>query len=135
MQAAHALGPALIALAAISLTSAAAAQEFPSSNVGQFLPSVTVLDQKLKNEAVSVTYAFVPQAGKLAILASDPAGKSPASVIGSVDLAAGDHREVKVPLTSEPKAGTRLWAQIEQGKSNKPFADSDERAEQSFKTL
>lgn len=135
MQATRTFGSALIALAAIGLASAAEAQEFPSSNVGQFLPSVTVLDQKLKNDAVSVTYAYLPQAGRLAILTGDPAKKSSASVLGSVDLGAGDHREVKVPLQSEPKAGMRMWAQVEQSKSDKPFANSDERAEQSFKAL
>lgn len=135
MQATRTFGPALIALATIGLASAAEAQEFPSTKVGQFLPSVTVLDQKLKNDAVSVTYAYLPQAGKLAILTGDPAKKSAASIVGSIDLGAGDHREVKVPLSSEPKAGMQLWAQVEQGKSNKPFANSDERAEQSFKAL
>ena len=131
----------LAALAMLTSTSAltratsAVAQEFPGSRVGDFLPSVTALDQKVKGDAVKITYAFLPKDGTLAILAGDPSKKSGASVVGSVDLSAGDHREVKVPLASEPKAGTRLWAQVEQGKSGKPFAKSDERAQQSFKTL
>ena len=118
-----------------TLATAAVAQDYPSSHVGAFLPSVTALDQKVKGDAVEITYAFLPKDGTLAILSGDPSGKSGASVVGSVDLAAGDHREVKVPLGSEPKAGTRLWAQVEQGKSGKPFAKSDQRAQQSFKTL
>ena len=125
------LGPT----AAFPPATAAMAQEYPSSHVGNFLPSVTALDQKVKGDAVTITYAFLPKDGTLAILSGDPSKRSGASVVGSVDLSAGDHREVKVPLGSEPKAGTRLWAQVEQGKSGKPFARSDERAQQSFKTL
>ena len=129
----------LAALAMLTSVSAfatsAAAQDLPGSGVGDFLPSVTALDQKVKGDAVKITYAFLPKDGTLAILSGDPSSKSGASVVGSVGLSAGDHREVKVPLSSEPKAGTRLWAQVEQGKSGKPFAKSDERAQQSFKTL
>ena len=126
---------ALASASPFTLATSAAAQEFPDSGVGDFLPSVTALDQKVKGDAVNITYAFLPKDGTLAILSGDPSSKTGASVVGSVDLSAGDHREVKVPLSSEPKAGTRLWAQVEQSKSGKPFAKSDERAQQSFKTL
>ena len=124
-----------ISATAFLLASVAVAQDYPASHVGNFLPSVTALDQKVKGDAVKITYAFLPKDGRLAILSGDPSKKSGASVVGSVDLSAGDHREVKVPLGSEPKAGTRLWAQVEQGKTGKPFAKSDERDQQSFKTL
>lgn len=137
MKATHILA-ALAMLAsttALSLTTAALAQDYPSSHVGGFLPSVTALDQKVKGDAVNITYAFLPKDGRLTVLSGDPSNKSGASVVGSVDLAAGDHREVKVPLIGEPKAGTRMWAQVEQGKGGKPFAKSNERAQQSFKTL
>lgn len=99
-------------------------------------PSVTAMNQKLKNDAVSITYAYLPGNGTLAILSGDPAQKaSSAKVIGSVDLSAGDHRDFKVQLNSQPKAGSRLWAEVEQAKSGKLFAGGDERAEQSFKAL
>jgi hypothetical protein len=125
----------LASASTFAVSTSAAAQDFPGSRVGDFLPSVTALDQKVKGDAVKITYAFLPKDGTLAILSGDPSKKSGASIVGSVDLSAGDHREVKVPLSSEPKTGTRLWAQVEQGKSGKPFAKSDERAQQSFKTL
>lgn len=126
----------LAVFASVLLTAAgAAAQEFPSSNVGDFLPSVTAMNQKMKGDGVKITYAFLPKDGKLAIFSGDPESKNGATVIGSIDLSAGDHREVKVPLSSAPKPGTRLWAQVEQSKTGKPFANSDERAEQSFEVL
>jgi hypothetical protein len=121
--------------AASAIAASANAQGYLPSNVGDFHPSVTVLNQKLKGDAVKITYAFLPKDGTLAIFSGDPANKASASVVGSVDLQAGDHREIKVPLTGEPKSGTQLWAMVEQGKSGKPFANADERAEQSFKTL
>ena len=137
MKATHILAAlaVLASASAFTLATTAVAQDYMPSDVGKFHPSVTVLNQKLKNDAVSITYAFLPKDGTLAILSGDPSNKTGASVVGSVALQAGDHREVKVPLSSEPKAGTRLWAQIEQGKSGKPFANADERAQQRFKTL
>ena len=135
MKATHIFASLAMLTSVSAFATSAAAQDFPGSGVGDFLPSVTALDQKVKGDAVTITYAFLPKDGTLAILSGDPSKKSGASVVGSVDLSAGDHREVKVPLGSEPKAGTRLWAQVEQGKSGKPFAKSDERAQQSFKTL
>ena len=137
MKATHILAAlaVLASASAFTLATTAVAQDYMPSDVGKFHPSVTVLNQKLKKDAVSITYAFLPKDGTLAILSGDPSNKTGASVVGSVALQAGDHREVKVPLSSEPKAGTRLWAQIEQGKSGKPFANADERAQQRFKTL
>lgn len=136
MNATHVLAPALATLAsALLMASGAVAQEFPSSHVGDFLPSVTAMNQKVKGDDVKITYAFLPKDGKLAIFSGNPGSKNGATAIGSVDLSAGDHRDVKVPLSSAPKAGTRLWAQVEQSKTGKPFADSDERAEQSFKVM
>jgi hypothetical protein len=136
MKTMHVLAPAVATLAsALVVATGVVAQEFPSSNVGDFLPSVTAMNQKLKNDGVDITYAFLPKDGRLAILSSDPEARSGATVIGSVALSAGDHREVKVSLSSAPKAGTSLWAQVEQAKSGKPFAKSDERAEQRFKVL
>jgi hypothetical protein len=117
----------LAAAIALSCSASAATQDF--------LPSVTALSQKVKGDTVSITYAFLPKDGTLAILSGDPSSRAGASVLGSVALSAGDHRNVKVQLSREPTAGTRLWAAIDQAKSGKPFKRSDERAEQSFKAL
>ena len=113
------------------------AQSSPQAQVPPYPPSVTVLDQELENGEVSVTYAFLPKPGKLTILSGDPEKASDASVIGSIELQAGDHRQVKVPLTNAPKAGTQLWAKVDKGKGDtmEPFSKADERAHQSFRTL
>lgn len=121
--------------ALLGLAAAIAFAGSTSAATQDFLPSVTVLSQKVKGDTVSITYAFLPKDGTLTILSGDPSGRKGASVLGSVALPAGDHRNVKVQLRREPKAGTRLWAAIGQAKTDKPFKNSDERAEQSFKAL
>jgi hypothetical protein len=123
------------AQALLGLAAAIALAGSASAATQDFLPSVTVLSQKVKGDTVSVTYAFLPKDGTLAILSRDPSRHAGASVLGSVPLSAGDHRNINVQLSREPKAGTRLWAAIDQAKTGKPFKNSDERAEQSFKAL
>jgi len=103
-----------------------------AANAENVLPSVTALNQMPKNDAVSITYAYLPQNGRLVILSGNPVDKSSASLIGAADLTAGDHRNIAVKLTSEPKPGAHVWAAVEEAKANKLFPGSDERAEQSF---
>jgi hypothetical protein len=99
-------------------------------------PSVIAMNQKLKGDAFSITYAYVPKDGTLAIFSSDGSGKMSAKPVGHIALSAGDHRDVKVTLSSSPKPGTKLWAVLEQsGSSSAPFKDAGQPAEQSFKVL
>ncbi len=56
--------------------------------------------------------------------------------VGHVALPAGDHRDIKVKLSSDLKPGTKLWAVLEKsGSSSAPFKDAGQPAEQSFKVL
>lgn len=94
------------------------------------------MNQKLKGDAFSITYAYVPKDGTLAIFSSDPSEKMSAKPVGHIALSAGDHRDVKVTLSSSPKPGTKLWAVLEQsGSDSAPFKDAGQPAEQSFKVL
>lgn len=97
--------------------------------------SVIAMNQKAKGDAVSITYAFAPKDGTLAIFAVDPSNRPNAAPIGEVALSTGDHRDVSIKLKEDPKPGTRLWAAVEQGKGGKPFKNLDGPAEQSFKVL
>jgi hypothetical protein len=123
----RALGAALLASA---LTSGAALA------VPGIPPSVIAMNQKLEGDAVSITYAYVPKDGTLAIFSSDQSGKMSAKPVGRVALSAGDHRDIKVKLSSDLKPGTKLWAVLEKsGSSSAPFKDAGQPAEQSFKVL
>ena len=99
-------------------------------------PVVIAMNQKLEGDSVSITYAFLPKDGTLAIFPSDVRGRMSAEPIGLVGLAAGDHRNVKVPLSPLPKSGTKLWAVLEQAGRAHPLTTlDDDPAEQMFKTL
>ena len=96
--------------------------------------SVIAMNQRTKGDAVSITYAYAPKDGTLAIYAVDPSRPN-ANPIGEVALSTGDHRDVSIKLKEDPKSGTKLWAVVEQGKGGKPFRNLDGPAEQSFKAL
>jgi hypothetical protein len=117
-------------LAFVASTHAIAATGGMISN--EILPSVIALNQKPKDDTVSITYAYTPKDGRLVLFSGDPDAKGSAKEVGSVDLKAGDHRDVKVKLSTAAKSGEQLWAAIEQPKSDTPMVSGDERAEQSF---
>jgi hypothetical protein len=97
-------------------------------------PSVIAMSQKLKGDAVSITYAYMPQNGTLDIFAVGSSGKAERTPLGKVALTKGDHRDIPVDLTSTPKSGTKLEAVLETSHA-KPFLDSGTPASQNFKIL
>lgn len=96
--------------------------------------SVLAMNQKPKGESVSITYAYAPADGTLAIFETDPAEHTSAKPLGLAPIQRGDHRDVKIKLNEEPKPGTKLWA-VEQSKAGKPFRNVDGPAEQTFNIL
>lgn len=98
-------GAIAIALALGAASAAHAAT--PSSE-----PSVLVFDQKIQNGQVMIDYANLPAKGYVAIYGSDEKGQRSGQPIGSVAVAPGDHRSVKVTLSKTPKQGERLWASL-----------------------
>lgn len=75
-------------------------------------PSVLVFDQKVVNGAVEVKYANIPSKGYVAVLASDANGKPAGTPLGAQPINAGDHRDVKVALSAQPKTGDKLWVAL-----------------------
>ena len=126
-----ALGAALIA----SLLTGGAAFAAGGTTMLSGTPhaSVIAFNQKAKGDAVTITYAFLPQDGTLDIYALDSSGKISAAPLGKVSLKAGDHRDVKVTLNSSPKQGMRLQAVIEN--SGQPLKYSGDIPERTFKVL
>lgn len=100
---------------------------------GSTAASVIAMSQKPKNNEVSITYAYLPQDGTLAVFPVAASGKMAKTPVGQVTLTAGDHRDIHVSLTPLPKAGTRLEAVIEH--SGQPLANSGDPAERTFKIL
>lgn len=83
-------------------------------------PSVLVFDQKVSGGAVDVKYAYLPSKGYVAVLASDANGKPSGAPLGVQAITAGDHRDVKVALSGQPKTGDKLWVSL--------YFDSDGQA-------
>jgi hypothetical protein len=99
-------------------------------------PSVIAMSQKAKGDTVSITYAYMPKDGVLAIYSLNSSGKPGATPIGKVELKAGDHRDIKVKLDTAPKPGMQLEAILESsGGKPRPFEDSGAPALETFKVL
>lgn len=103
------------------------------------VPSVIALNQQVKNGEVAITYANLPKDGYLVIHPSMQSGKLSDTVLGSVQLKAGDHRNIRVKLDKAVAKGTKLWAELQTsngaGGAEQPITDQGTPAEQSFKVL
>ena len=87
-------------------------------------PSVLVFNQKVSNGTVDVSYANIPSKGYVVVKRSDAQGAPQTAVLGSASIPAGDHRNVKVKLTAEPKAGDKLWVSLSLDTDDKPGYDA-----------
>lgn len=96
-------------------------------------PSIIAMNQKMKGDSVTITYAFLPGDGTLDIYAVNSSGKIDAKPLGTVDLKAGDHRNVKVNLSAPPREGTRLEAVFDT--SGQPIKNSGDVPERTFSVL
>ncbi len=83
-------------------------------------PSVTVLNQPVKNNAIGITYANLPRDGYLVVLGSDARGMPNSVAMGVIDLKAGDHRDIKVGLQKAPRPGQKLWVSLYDESDGKP---------------
>jgi hypothetical protein len=111
--------------------------------------SVSVKDQKVTGDRLTIADATLPHNGYLAIHASDSKGNLSKKVLGYVPLKAGDHDNVKITLKQTPMAGAKLWAvlhndntrdKFEFGMPRKTYADMPMKArgkiiDESFKVL
>lgn len=95
--------------------------------------SIIAMSQKPKGDSVSITYAYLPQDGTLAVFPVGTSGKMGNTPVGKVTLTAGDHRDVSVALSPLLKRGARLEAVIEH--SGQPLKRSGDSAERTFKIL
>jgi hypothetical protein len=95
--------------------------------------SVIAMSQKPKSDTISITYAFLPQDGTLAVFPVGSSGKMGNTPVGKVALTAGDHRDVSISLNPLPKPGARLEAVIEH--AGQPLKNSGDQAERTFKIL
>lgn len=123
---------AAIALVVSAFTGGAAIAATTTSS-GTPNPSIIAMNQKMKGDSVTITYAFLPKDGTLDIYAVNSSGKIEEKPLGRVELKAGDHRNVKVDLSSPPKKGTRLQATFDN--SGQFLKNSGDVPERTFSVL
>lgn len=80
-------------------------------------PSALVLDQKLDGNTVNLTYAYMPEDGFIAIYKGMD-GAASGKPIGTAALPAGDHRDVKVKLSTSVDSGTELFVSLAKGRGD-----------------
>ena len=97
-------------LALLMLPATASVATAGSYDHAQVDPTVTVFNQKVQGQSVTVSYAHLPKAGYIVIYGSEADGKPTGEPLGNVALKAGDHRDFKVELKAAPKPEMRLWA-------------------------
>lgn len=102
-----------------------------------YQPSVLVFNQKAGTGNATITYAFIPKDGFVALYAGDPQTSKTMKPIGEAALLAGDNRDLHVTLPSTAKAGEKLWAELRVGTitnlgASKPVMLNGEPVEQSF---
>lgn len=85
--------------------------------------SILVFDQKLDAKSVKLSYVHVPEKS-LAIVYADGAEKK--KPLGTLAVAPGDHRDLKIALANEPEKGSKLWVSLYRDKDGKaePKADN-----------
>lgn len=121
----------LMSIAAVSLPAfAVQSPEATQTQTGAAMPnpSVLVFNQKVDGKTIKLAYAFMPKNGFIVIYGSDASGKMTGSPLGSAAIPAGDHRDVKVTLTTEPKRGAKLWATLYEGVDGKANFDDKDQA-------
>lgn len=101
-----------------SLAAPAFAMQEQGSNASIAPASVIVFNQKLDGSNVKLTYAYAPQNGFAVVYGSDQHGKPDNKVLGSIALTAGDHRDVKIPISGDVKQGSPLWVSLYQAKGD-----------------
>ena len=81
-------------------------------------PSILAMGQSAKGDEVTITYAYLPKDGYVAIHPSDSNGKMSEKTIGTLALKAGDYRNFSVKLNEPLKPGEKLWATLNQGSAS-----------------
>jgi len=105
-----AVAAAAIALAAhpaVAMTDQPANQEATA----QAPASVLAFNQKLKGDAVTISYAYLPENGYVAVFA-DQDGKRASKVLGFTALPKGNHNDVSIKISNRVEPGSAMWASL-----------------------
>lgn len=114
---------ATLAFAAVALPSHAMQEEGKANATAAAVPaSVIVFDQKLDAKSVKLTYVYVPEKSIAVVYADGAESKKP---LGTLEVAPGDHRDLKIALADEPAKGSKLWVSLYRDKDGKAERKAD----------
>ncbi|MBA2126901.1 hypothetical protein DLM45_11820 [Hyphomicrobium methylovorum] len=111
-----------LAVTASSFTQPASAMQESAVDAAKTPASVIVMDQKLDRPEVNVSYVFAPENAFAVVYGK---GDNAKSVLGSIAVAAGDHRDVKIPISENAKAGDELWISVYRAKDDSKTFDRE----------
>ncbi|MBR2537459.1 MAG: hypothetical protein IKE66_15425 [Hyphomicrobium sp.] len=84
--------------------------------------SLLVFDQKLDAKSVKLSYVYVPEKSVAVVYADGAESKKP---LGTLEVAPGDHRDLKIALADEPAKGSKLWVSLYRDKDGKAERAAD----------
>lgn len=107
---------AMTALAALTMSAHAMQDEgkVSTSSAATVPASIIVFDQKLDAKSVKLSYVYVPEKSVAVVYADGAATKTP---LGTLAVAPGDHRDLKIALSDAPEKGGKLWVSLYRDKS------------------
>jgi len=85
--------------------------------------SILVFDQKLDTKSVKLSYVYVPEKSVAVVYADGAEKKQP---LGTLAVAPGDHRDLKITLANEPEKGSKLWVSLYRDKDGKAEPKADQ---------
>lgn len=111
-------------LSALLITGAATVAHAATDQSANAPPaSVVAFNQKIKDGHVMVDYINLPEKGYAVVYGAQKDGTPIREALGYVELAKGDHRQVKIKLEKAPPSGSTLWVSLYKDKDAKPGLD------------
>jgi hypothetical protein len=74
--------------------------------------SLIVFDQKLDKPEVRVSYIFASEKSFAVVYGGGENSEGAKKVLGTLAVDAGDHRDVKIPLSNSAQPGEALWVSL-----------------------
>lgn len=108
--------PSHIGLSAFVLAALAAFTTCAQAADAPFQPSVLVFNQKAAGGDATISYAYMPKPGFVALYATDPQSGKVGEALGQAALPAADSRDIKIKLATTVKPGETIWAELREGK-------------------
>ena len=114
---------ASLAFAAVALPSHAMQNDAKTNAAAATTPaSLIVFDQKLDAKSVKLSYVYVPEKSIAVVYADGAESKKP---LGTLAIAPGDHRDLKVALADDAAKGSKFWVSLYRDKDGKSEPKAD----------